>query len=150
MPAPRRANLTCQLMEELQDRWLLLHGSLQQRVAHFPRGCPWQHVGHAVQGAENKAVDGVFARLGLPREFGPNRLGTIAAVQSTISWHSARTRGNALMDSYDASTDRGKRASAFSAAPAVRLQLGWSLSRSRELWSSRAERSRPASGTVLA
>jgi hypothetical protein len=53
-------------------------------------------------------VDGVFSHLGLPREFDPNRLGTIAAVQSTISWHSAQMRGNALMDSYDASTDQGQ------------------------------------------
>jgi hypothetical protein len=60
------AHHTCQLMEELQalplaaqDRWLLLHGSLQRRVAHLPRGCPWQHVGYAVQQAESKAVDGV-------------------------------------------------------------------------------------------
>jgi hypothetical protein len=40
-------------------------------VAHLPRGCPWQHVGHAVQRAESKAVDGVFALLGLPRVDGP-------------------------------------------------------------------------------
>jgi hypothetical protein len=72
------ADHTCQLMEELQalplaaqDRWLLLHGSLQRRVAYLPRGCPWQHVGHAVQRAESKAVDGVFALLGLPRVDGP-------------------------------------------------------------------------------
>jgi hypothetical protein len=47
--------------------WLLLHDSLQRRVAHLPRGCPWQRVGHAIQRAESKAVDGVFALLGRMR-----------------------------------------------------------------------------------
>jgi hypothetical protein len=72
------ADHTCQLMEELQalplatqNRWLLLHGSCQRQVAHLPRGYPWQHVGHAAQRAESKAVDGVFALMGLPRVDGP-------------------------------------------------------------------------------
>jgi hypothetical protein len=30
-----------------QDRWLLLHGSLQRRVAHLPRGSQWEQVGPA-------------------------------------------------------------------------------------------------------
>jgi hypothetical protein len=44
-----------------QDCGRLLHGSLQRRVAHLHRGSHWQHVVHAVQRAECKAVDGVFA-----------------------------------------------------------------------------------------
>jgi hypothetical protein len=72
------ADLTCQLMEELQalpladqDRcsWLLLQKSLQQRVAHLPQGCLWQHAGQAAQSAKSKAVDG--ALLGLAQEDGP-------------------------------------------------------------------------------
>jgi hypothetical protein len=61
------------LMDEMQalpladqDRWLLLHGSLQVRVAHLPRGCDWQHVGPAVWWAEDMAADGVFAILEVP------------------------------------------------------------------------------------
>jgi hypothetical protein len=54
-----------------QDRWILLQGSLQRRVAHLPRGCQWTHVAAAVQRAESKAVDGVFAIVGLPRVEGP-------------------------------------------------------------------------------
>jgi hypothetical protein len=67
-----------QLLDELQvlpladqDRWLLLHGSLQRRVAHLPRGNQWQHVGQAVQRAESKAVDGAFALLQQARVEGP-------------------------------------------------------------------------------
>jgi hypothetical protein len=72
------ADLACQLMEELQalpladqDRcsWLLLQKSLQQRVAHLPQGCLWQHVGQAAQSAKSKAVDG--ALLGVAHEDGP-------------------------------------------------------------------------------
>jgi hypothetical protein len=46
------ATRACHLMDELlalplgdQDCWLVLHGSLQKRVAHLPRGCIWEHVG---------------------------------------------------------------------------------------------------------
>jgi hypothetical protein len=211
------ANHTCQLMEELQalslaaqDRWLLLNGSLQRRVTHLPRGCPWQHVGHAVQRAESKAVDGVFALLGLPRvdgplteqvtlphrhgrlglshtsptdgvaaylamhsgpeafrpfhgpssdvlrpqwealhdgardlwradarEAGPDSLGTIAAAQSAITRRSAQFRAEALMDSYDLSTDGGKRARARLLSCACRPASAWlvtlPLSRALEL-----------------
>jgi hypothetical protein len=201
-----------------QDRWLLLHGSLQRRVAHLPRGCPWQHVGHAVQRAESKAVDGVFALLGLPRvdgpltehitlphrhgrlglshtsptdgvatylaaaatahramrrgpeafrpfhgpsgdvlcpqwealhdgardlwspdarEAGPDSLGTMAAAQSAISRSSAQFRANALMDSYDPSTDGGKCGSARLLSCACRPASAWlvtlPLSRALEL-----------------
>jgi hypothetical protein len=214
------ADHTCQLMEELQalplaaqDRWLLLHGSLQRRVAHLPRGCPWQHVGHAVQRAERKTVHEVFALLGLPRvdgplteqitlphrlshtsptdgvaaylataatahhamhrdpevfrpfhgpngdvlrpqwealhdgardlwradarEAGPDSLGTIAAAQSAISRHSAQFRADALMDSYDPSTDGGKRARArllsCACSPASAWLVTLPLSRALEL-----------------
>jgi hypothetical protein len=68
----------CYLMEELlalplgdQDRWLSLQGSLQKRVAHLPRGYRWEHVGPAVQSAENKAVDCAFAIAANPRTNGP-------------------------------------------------------------------------------
>jgi hypothetical protein len=54
-----------------QDRWLLLHGSLQRRVAHLPRGCQWTHAGAAVQRAESQELDCAFAILGLPRVDGP-------------------------------------------------------------------------------
>jgi hypothetical protein len=64
------ADHACQLLDKLQvlpladqDRLLLLHGSLQRRVAHLPRGNQWQHVGQALQRAESKAVDGAFALL---------------------------------------------------------------------------------------
>jgi hypothetical protein len=68
----------CHLMEDLealplvdQDHWLLLHSSLQRRVAHLPRGCQWMHVEAGVQRAESKAVDCAFAILGLLRVDGP-------------------------------------------------------------------------------
>jgi hypothetical protein len=54
-----------------QDRWILLHGSLQRRVAHLPQGCEWQHVGLAVRWAEDRAVDSVFAILEVPRVDSP-------------------------------------------------------------------------------
>jgi hypothetical protein len=76
--ADTRATRACSLMEELmelplgaQDRWLLLHGSLQKRVAHLSRGCQWQHVGPAVLRAESKAVDCAFAIMSQPRQDGP-------------------------------------------------------------------------------
>jgi hypothetical protein len=76
--ADRCAAHTCHLMEDLkaipladQDRWLLLHGSLQRRVAHLPRGCQWTHVEAAVQRAGSQALDCAFAILGLPRVDGP-------------------------------------------------------------------------------
>jgi hypothetical protein len=50
-----------------QDRWLVLHGSLQKRVAHLPRGCKWEHVGPAVVRAESKAVDCAFAIMAQAR-----------------------------------------------------------------------------------
>jgi hypothetical protein len=46
------------------------------------------------------------------RKAGPDSLGTIAAAQSAISRRSAQFRADALMDSYDPSTDGGKRARA--------------------------------------
>jgi hypothetical protein len=54
-----------------QDRWLLLHGSLQQRVAHLPWGFQWMHVEAAMQRAERQGVDSAFAILGLLRVDGP-------------------------------------------------------------------------------
>jgi hypothetical protein len=76
------------------------------------------------------------------REAGPDSLGTIAAGQSANSRWSVQFR--ALMDSYDPSTDGGKRARArlLSCAPGPAgllviiiinkaPRLGWSLSRSR-------------------
>jgi hypothetical protein len=54
-----------------QDRWILLHRSLQLRVAHLPRSCQWEQVGRAVRGAELKVVDATFAIMGLAREEGP-------------------------------------------------------------------------------
>jgi hypothetical protein len=72
------ADHTCQLLAELQvlpladqDHWLLLHGSLQRRVAHLPQGNQWQHLGQAVQRAERKAVDGAFALLEQAQAKGP-------------------------------------------------------------------------------
>jgi hypothetical protein len=47
-----------------QDRWLLLHGSLQCRLAHLPRGSLWKQVDPAVQRAERKAVDCAFDIIG--------------------------------------------------------------------------------------
>jgi hypothetical protein len=75
--ADGRASHACRLMDELmalplgdQDRWLVLSGSLQKRVAHLPRGCRWEHVGPAVLRAESKAVDCAFAIVALPRHDG--------------------------------------------------------------------------------
>jgi hypothetical protein len=72
------ASHACRLMDEMQalpladqDRWILLHGSLQRRVAHLPQGCEWQHVGLAVRWAEDRAVDSVFAILEVPRVDSP-------------------------------------------------------------------------------
>jgi hypothetical protein len=78
------ADRACSLMDDLealpladQDCWILLQSSLQWRVAHLPRGCQWTHVAAAVQRSDSKslsiskAVDGVFAILGLPSAEGP-------------------------------------------------------------------------------
>jgi hypothetical protein len=54
-----------------QDRWLLLHGSLQRRVAHLPRGSQWEQVGPAVHQAERKAVVCALAIAGDTTEEGP-------------------------------------------------------------------------------
>jgi hypothetical protein len=59
------------------------------------------------------------------RQVGPNSLGTIAAAQSAISWRSAWIPANTLMDSYDASTDGGKRARARLLSCACRPALAW-------------------------
>jgi hypothetical protein len=70
--------LSCHLMDELlalplgdQDRWFVLHGSLQKRVAHLPWGCTWQHVGPVVVRAEREAVDCTFAIMLQARLDGP-------------------------------------------------------------------------------
>jgi hypothetical protein len=54
-----------------QDRWLLLHGSLQRRVAHLPRGSQWEQVGPAVHQAERKAVACAIAITGHTTEEDP-------------------------------------------------------------------------------
>jgi hypothetical protein len=46
-----------------QDRWILLHSSLQRRVAHLPRSSHWEHVGGAIQRVELKAVDASFRAM---------------------------------------------------------------------------------------
>jgi hypothetical protein len=66
-----------------QNRWLLLHGSVQLRVAHLPRVGEWAAVGMAVMVAEDWAIQstgailgretgahGVNAQLTLPRRHG--------------------------------------------------------------------------------
>jgi hypothetical protein len=66
-----------------QDRWLLLQGSLQLRVALLPRVGEWAAVGTAVMVAEDRALQitgailgretgghGVRAQLTLPRRHG--------------------------------------------------------------------------------
>jgi hypothetical protein len=52
---------------EDQDRWLVLHSSLQKRVAHLPRGCAWEHAGPAVVLAGSKVVDCSFAIMAQAR-----------------------------------------------------------------------------------
>jgi hypothetical protein len=84
------ASKACHLMDTLdalplpaQDRWLLLQGSLQLRVAHLPRVGKWAAVGTAVMVAEDRALQstgailgretgahGVHAQLTLPRHHG--------------------------------------------------------------------------------
>jgi hypothetical protein len=54
-----------------QNRWLLLHGSLQRRVAHLPLGSEWEQVGPAVHRAERKAVACALAITGYTTEEGP-------------------------------------------------------------------------------
>jgi hypothetical protein len=54
-----------------QDRWLVLHGSLQKHVEHLPQGCSWEHVGQAVGRAESEAVDCAFAITAQARLDGP-------------------------------------------------------------------------------
>jgi hypothetical protein len=61
--AARCADKACTLMDRMQalpladqDRWLLLHGSLQRRVAYLPWGSQWEKEGPAVHQAERKAV----------------------------------------------------------------------------------------------
>jgi hypothetical protein len=54
-----------------QDRWLLLHGSLQRRVAHLPRGSQWEQAGPGVHQAESKAVECALAIAGHTTEEGP-------------------------------------------------------------------------------
>jgi hypothetical protein len=54
-----------------QDQWQLLHGSLQRRVAHLPRGSQWEQIGPAVHQAERKAVACALAIAGHTTEEGP-------------------------------------------------------------------------------
>jgi hypothetical protein len=54
-----------------QDLWLLLHGSLQRRVAHLPQGSQWEQVGPAVHQAKGKAVACALAIAGQTTEKGP-------------------------------------------------------------------------------
>jgi hypothetical protein len=72
--ATRACNLIDKLLELRlgdQDRWLVLHGSLQKGVAHLPRGCTREHIGPAVVRAESKAVDCAFAIMAQARIDGP-------------------------------------------------------------------------------
>jgi hypothetical protein len=71
------ADEACTLMDRMQalpladqDRWLLLHGSLQRQVAHLPRGSQWEQVGPAVHQAEPKAVACALAITGHTTEKG--------------------------------------------------------------------------------
>jgi hypothetical protein len=54
-----------------QDHWLVLHGSLQQRVAHIPRGGAWEPVGGAVHKTESHALDSDFSSRDDARKDGP-------------------------------------------------------------------------------
>jgi hypothetical protein len=72
------ADKACTLMDRMQalpladqDRWLLLLGSLQRRVAHLPRGSQWEQVGPAVHQTERKAVACALAIAGHTTEEGP-------------------------------------------------------------------------------
>jgi hypothetical protein len=72
------ASRACLLMEELLalplgdlDRWLILHVSLQKRVAQLPRGSRWEYVGLAVHSTESKAVACDFAISAHPSTDGP-------------------------------------------------------------------------------
>jgi hypothetical protein len=72
------ADKACTLMDRMQalpladqDRWLLLHGSLQRRVEHLLRGSQWEQVGPAVHQAEPKAVACALAIAGHTTEEGP-------------------------------------------------------------------------------
>jgi hypothetical protein len=65
------ASKACHLMNTLdalplpaQNRWLLLQGSLQLRVAHLPRVGEWAAVGTAVMVAEDRALQSTGAILG--------------------------------------------------------------------------------------
>jgi hypothetical protein len=72
------ADKACTLMDQMQalplaeqDRWLLLHGSLQRRVAHLPRGSQWEQIGPAVHQVERKAVAFALTLAGHTTEEGP-------------------------------------------------------------------------------
>jgi hypothetical protein len=54
-----------------QDTWLVLHRSLQKRIAQLARGCTWEHVGLAVVRAESNAVDCAFTIMAQARIEGP-------------------------------------------------------------------------------
>jgi hypothetical protein len=56
-----------------QDRWILLHRSLQLRVGHLPRSCQWEHVGRAIRRAELQVVDAAFAIRTLVASAPPSR-----------------------------------------------------------------------------
>jgi hypothetical protein len=72
------ADKACTLMDRMQalpladqDRWLLLHGSLQRRVVHLPRGSQWEQVDPGIHQAERKAVACALAIAGHTTEEGP-------------------------------------------------------------------------------
>jgi hypothetical protein len=86
--AHSRATRACHLMDELlmlllevQDQWLVLHGSLQRRVAHLSPGNQWQHVG-----TSEELGPGALAILGTRGE--SSRLSmVVGGVQSTCGRH---------------------------------------------------------------
>jgi hypothetical protein len=154
-----------------QDRWILLQGSLQRRVAHLPRGCQCTHAVAAVQRAESKAVDGVFAMLGLPRVEGPLTAqitrplchgglglshtcpikGSAAYLSASAITHQAMRHGPEAFQPFDGThkTAKAPRPACF-AALAVQPRPGSTRSPSPGPLSSRVGKSALASATALA
>jgi hypothetical protein len=76
------------------------------------------------------------------REVNPDRLGHIAEAKGTYPWHAAKLCFEALLASYDAGSEAGKRDRARLLSCACRPASGWTLSRSCTPWRSRTEKYR--------
>jgi hypothetical protein len=110
-----------------QDRWLLLQGSLQLRVAHLPRVGEWAAVGTAVMVAEDLALQSTGAILG--REIGAHDVHAQLTLPRRHGGfclrHTNHLKGRAAYLSVTATAQRVMAAGPFEGPKGAQLSQQW-------------------------